>query len=344
MMAILFAVIAGFLVVSCDKFNGEGEVEDARLSSAPGNVTAVTGPLFGPEILAQMRNIAPFDKDELAAELDSNDLFFADGEPAVSLRLQTEISDCFAVAANQIPITVTGKEMKIGARVSLDACMAAAVESSAEAPEGYSATGFIAVYGVKVCEDGDLQAFSGKTFSELEEAEEPCKEGWGSSQTLQMEVSVSLTLQGETYVSRTLLGLTGASGGACTASRSGATVTYGECVDFAANITTLSGETATDLSMRATLTGVQEDVDTDQTYYSAGSVAFEINDWTGTATFHGPETAPTWTAAKGGETITGTIGAGADEAATLSLRGTSSQRFNTEAAVRPYRAVFGWSR
>jgi hypothetical protein len=183
------------------------------------------------------------------------------------------------------------------------------------------------------CPDGDVEDLDGKTLLQASEVETDCGEHMDHQVMFNFSLDMDYTTTVETQAGEqiniavdtlSIDALQTASGKPCEQNHSGSTYTLSDRCQTVEKYTSLSnvvGSTSQGSMEDYTRLGFRSltvEDSGDPTWYSSGSMDVVVNNWTGSLTFGGATTAPTYSLTDGTNTVEGTIGEGG------SLRGATA--------------------
>lgn len=301
-----FIVILCLPLLACQEEEEEEETEYLTTLSEP---FATSTDLSAPSDVSTVSEyLAP---EQLATESNIYN-------NAPSLVLAAEDPDaCVEERMGALKFSVDGDTLSTGGVIDMADCV--------DGTDGISVSSFsISVYLALTCAGGDFSDYDGQSlFASTDDeddffAEEPC-DGLTSSLILNMEMAIEMSDGESTLTSNSFDFLGTDSLGACTETLSGTTFTLAnDCVSVSSSSSSFDGQTTSNFA-RLAYTGITGEGDGSATWFSAGTIAFVLNNWTGTLTFTGSETAPTYEMTDGTSTLSGSLTA-------------------SSASARPYRA------
>ncbi len=268
--------------------------------------------------------IEPTDlKDYLLSNLD----LFQATDNAMSLVTADEdnttfekFEACSKEITDQFVIKASGDHFTYGMNADLLKCFGEGpqtVNGSTITFDVYKTTVFFAL----TCTGADFSDFEGKTLEEFidsGDSEFSCDQG--GTILSNSRTSTSYTLvdkdRGVNAVIKSLSisSMSTPESEACTIKKDGEILSYANACQ-SIDLTKTTGNNDDEVSYRKLVYGDVTWKDSPQaTWYSSGTMAATLNNWTGNVVFTGPQTAPTYTFNNGTETLTGSIAFGLRQA------------------------------
>lgn len=308
-------LISLFLVASCGK--------DDKPSTKTTNVNETTNLADAPKDLqigasiAKPTNLIDLSKESIESQLQSNGELFP-SLTSINGGSGTDQPEepgeaCWRKKSDDLKASFKNQWLIFQGEVDLTACEQKTADSPAAKSRKmriFSAV-FLAQY------DGEGSEFQNKKISELKslfaDKKLPDKKGpvtTGLVTQIQMDVEYEPTTSPSGEVNTTKYRSTamtmGSNGGACIGQElDDETETLTDCV----KVNFLVYDSPKNLSANQYEKLTFKDVSGPKKgpFFTAGNVAVEIGDWSGTVTYSGKNTPPTWRMAKGSETITGQL-------------------------------------
>lgn len=162
-------------------------------------------------------------------------------------------------------------------------------------------------YILSSCEGADFSSFNGKKLSEAGEIPETCAGKISYQLTSRSRSQVTVTTDGTPHVynTETVDSQSLADGSPCEASLTNGLRVENQCISIMKHIdygtpanTRYTKFESKDLAWADAETG---------SYYNSGTLSLIVNDWSGTLTYAGRQTLPTFVMTRGEETVNGSI-------------------------------------
>ncbi len=326
---------------ACGKDDSKGDVK-AEVSAAA---------FLAPADVAPGANIKPLDKETAKSTIETDSSLMDDTPDDTTPA--TGSSKCFEDALNAVKVKSGKTSLAIVATLDLKACLSASddLKSQPDATLTVANATMHLAFGAG-CPGEDFAQFDGKTFKEISadgKLDHLCEKGETRSILTNTELSFE-------FASAATIGTTQVNVKYVSHSTSAqATVAMDACTDkfdgtFWVDTTDCVHSDRSDAKTTTTVTGQAEKVVDSETYskllssglkskggkgspwYAGGKLAVTYNDWTGVVTYTDAATPPTYTLAKGAESLSGTV-VGVKATLTQSLTARARARF--AAALAP---------
>ncbi|RYZ81286.1 MAG: hypothetical protein EOP04_24285 [Proteobacteria bacterium] len=320
MSRISLALLASVYLMSCkedDKdtvFSGSAKLA-ATSVSAPASVptlTAVDAKLElasfipSPRISASLTKLLQSDDDGAVDDAD-NDEGDGSSDAPVPTEEEDAVSSCLQVQVEGVKLKAYGDTVSFDATLDAAACIASSFKE-ANATEVKIEKAIISTYLEASCEGKDFSALNGKTLKEAATA----LEGECEGKITNFESSLSsskgtITLAGQTikFDIETTTANSKSDGTACVATIANGVRTENGCVSVEKTVDAID---PTNNSFRKTTSNnLTWNEANPGDYYDSGSFSVVVNNWSGTITYSGATTPPTFSITNGTTTETGTL-------------------------------------
>jgi hypothetical protein len=325
MSIMILAISAVILATNC-----KPEEEDSE-------ATSVTAPFLN---LADVTpgTVKTLDETELRFELDNESDFYANEPEEADTSVSeddAEMDKCWTNTLDTNKVSAAGDTISLGFQADLTKCFNEAFNSGSEAGVSVQITGNVNVtlYFKFRCVGADFSQYDGKSFSEIADLEvndDNCTESSGlMNSKFVTDIKGSFSFGGESHTFETASSVMAVSmksdsspckstkvetswhheDGCLTVSRTKTTRSLADGVEDAE-------ELKDDYTKLANLTLVEKDDDT-SLWYESGSFDVQINNWSGSMTYNGADTGPSFSLSDGTSTAAGTLSATTTTATTF---------------------------
>lgn len=283
------------------------EKKDDKDSDSGAAMTPGSGPL-SVAALAKPSDLGTLSRSEVIMAMESNrtDFLATEAEePEAEEPVEEEGDvDCMD-ALSAVEVVAEGDTMSVDINLDMTECLK---KAWSEADEGVTASVSKAVmsfYIRQTCVGGDLSSFNGKALDEVENPPE-CE----SNKILMNMVSemvASISGNGQTLdINSNSVNVFGtAANEPCLMTKSADGYAQDGCVEIFKSVGP-EGNGDNEYT-KYTHNSLKWLASSDNTWYTSGNIAVEMNDWTGDVTFRGAGINPLYTMEYGTETINGTL-------------------------------------
>jgi hypothetical protein len=230
------------------------------------------------------------------AEIPEEESEISDGEGEV---------DCFGDGLTKVKVSAAGEKLSVDVNLDLTACLKKIWSQEQDGVSAEISKAKMAIYIEQTCVGLDLSSYDGKSMEEMETPPE-CGDSY-TLMNMKSEMVGSMTANGQTMQinSTTVNSVATGANEPCFTKKTGDSFEEDGCVEI---YKTVGGEGSQDNEYarywHKTLTWTDS---TKNTWYTSGSIDVDLNGWSGTVSFQGAETNPSYTMNNGTETVNGTL-------------------------------------
>ena len=205
-------------------------------------------------------------------------------------------------------VVAAGNAIIVSATLDIKSCSNETAAAATPPSDLQLKSAIVKIYSRTECTGKDLSSYNGKTVGQIEDLnlQTFCTSGYSvvSNSRSDLEI-VSQTDTTYSFKTTTIDAFGTADNGPCATTITSGTFKQTGCVEISKSISSGSNESVE--YRKVTQKDLTWTASTADTWYKSGTMDVILNDWTGTVTFSGATTPPTYSFKKGSATVNGTV-------------------------------------
>lgn len=283
------------------------EKKEDENSDSGTTISAGSGPI-SVAALAKPSDVGTLSRAEVIMAMESNrEDFLATyaEEPEAEEPVEEEGDVDCAAALSTVAVVAEGDTMSVDINLDMTECLKKAWSEAGEGVTASVTKAVMSFYIRQTCVGGDLSSFNGKTLDEVESPPE-CENN-KVLMNMTSEMVASISGNGQTMdINSSSVNVFGTDANeSCLMTKSADGYSQNGCVEI---FKTVGPEGSTDNEYtKYTHNDLKWVASPNNSWYTSGNIAVEMNDWSGAVTFRGADINPAYTMEYGAEKINGTL-------------------------------------
>lgn len=284
-----------------------GEKSDEKNSESGTTITAGSGPI-AVAALAKPSDLGTLSRAEVIMAMESNRADFLATEvvePEAEEPVEEEGDVDCAAALSTVQVVAEGDTMSVDINLDMTECLKKAWSEAGEGVTASVTKAVMSFYIRQTCVGGDLSGFNGKMLDEVSDPPECDNNKVLMNMTSEMVASISGNGQSMDINSSSVNVFGTDANEPCLMTKTADGYAQDGCVEIFKSVGP-EGNGDNEYT-KYTHNSLKWVASPNNTWYTSGNIAVEMNDWTGAVTFRGADINPLYTMEYGTEKINGTL-------------------------------------